>query len=339
MDPVLRKQLGRFRKNRRGFYSFIILSVLFTLSLGSKWICNNLPIVMRYEGRFYFPIAKFYPASEFGETIATHLDYKRFQKTQKFNANGNFMIFPPIPFGQNEAVELDFPPPTEPTSTNWLGTDDRGRDLLTRLIYGFRNSMLFALGSWFLITFVAYLFGAVQGFTGGRVDFYGQRITEIWSALPVLYIIIFLMSVFPSSLLLLMIVWVAFSWIGLAAYVRAEVFRIRQIDFITASQALGASTPRILFRHVLPNALTPLLTFAPFIISASIGSLAALDYLGLGLPPPTASWGELLRQGKENLRSWWLVFYPFAALFATLLLLNFTGEALREAFDSKAQPT
>lgn len=336
MDPILQKKLRRFRRNRRAHFSFWIISVLFVLSLGSEWICNNTPFALRFQGRLYFPMFHFYPASLFGDLTSTIPNYKKLNVDPTFRQDGNWMIFPPIPFGPNESVEnLPVPPPSPPSAENWLGTDDRGRDLLTRLVYGFRNSMVFALVSWIFIVCIAYLFGALQGYLAGRVDFYGQRLTEVWTALPVLYVIIFLLSIFPSSLGLLAIVWVAFSWIGLSTYVRAEVLRARKQDFVTAARALGASTPRLLFRHILPNSLTPILTFSPFIISASIGALAALDYLGLGLPPPTASWGELLRQGKENLSSWWLALFPFFSLFGTLLLLNFIGEGVRSAFDAR----
>jgi microcin C transport system permease protein len=196
--------------------------------------------------------------------------------------------------------------------------------------------MLFALVTWIFTVVFAYLTGAIQGFRGGKIDFYGQRLTEIWDSLPFLYVIIFLLSLFPANLTLLILVWVAFSWIGLSSYIRVEVLRVRKLDYVTAAIALGAGAPRILFRHILPNTLTPIITFSPFLISASIGSLAALDYLGLGLPPPSASWGELLHQGKENLHSWWLVLFPFLSLFGSLLLLNFIGEAVRSAFDAKS---
>ena len=337
MDPVFQKKLRRFKKNRRAVWSLAILTVLFVLSLGSEWLCNNVPYVVRYQGKLHFPMFSFVHGSVFGDEVRAQIDYKEFRKSERFQQDsGSFMIFPPVPFGPNESMsDLDSPPPTSPSSKNWLGTDDRGRDLFTRLVYGFRNSMLFALASWALVVCLAYLFGATQGYLGGRVDFYGQRLTEIWSSLPVLYVIIFLISIFPPSLLLLTTVWVAFGWIGLSSYIRAEVLRVRKQDYVVAAGALGAGTPRVLFKHVLPNTLTPILTFSPFIISASVGSLAALDYLGLGLPPPTASWGELLRQGKENLRSWWLAVYPFTSLFVTLLLLNFIGEGVRSAFDSR----
>jgi len=336
IDPLLRKQLGRFRRNRRGFYSFVILTLLFVLSLFSELICNSHPFAVRYEGNWYFPIAKFYPGTQFGEELPTEIDYRKLGESERFRAGGNWMLFPPIRYSPNESMDtLDSPPPTPPTLRNWMGTDDRGRDLLTRLIYGFRNSMLFSLVSWLFIVIFAYVTGAVQGYFAGRVDFYGQRLTEIWAALPVLYVIIFLISLFPPSLWLLTLTWVAFSWIGLSGYIRVEVLRVKKLDFVVAANALGASTSRTLLRHIFPNTLTPIITFSPFIISASIGSLAALDYLGLGLTPPTSSWGELLRQGKENLRSWWLVLFPFFSLFFSLLLLNFIGEAVRSAFDAR----
>lgn len=336
MNPVTQKQWRRFKTNRRAYYSFLIISVLFVLSLGSEWLCNSKPYVMRFEGKTYYPLFKFYPGTLFGDESYTEIDYRKFRVSPRFQSSGNWMVMPPLHYNPNESMEnLGDPPPTRPTGQNWLGTDDRGRDLGTRLIYGFRNSMLFALASWVIILILAYISGGIQGYFGGRVDFYGQRAMEIWDALPVLYVIIFLLSVFPPSLILLTLVWVAFSWMGVSSYVRVEVLRVRKLDYITAARAIGASTPRILFRHILPNTLTPLITFSPFVISSGIGGLAALDYLGLGLPAPTASWGELLHQAKENLNSWWLVTFPFTSLFLTLLGLNFIGEGVRSAFDSK----
>ncbi|MCB0416628.1 MAG: ABC transporter permease subunit [Bdellovibrionales bacterium] len=337
IDPHLQKQLRRFKKNKRGYYSFLFLAIAFFVSLFSEWICNNKPFVMRFEDQFYFPMFSFYKADTFGDSVSILPDYKRILRSDRFKQNtGNWMLFPIVPYGPNESMrDLPTPPPSPPTADNWLGTDDRGRDLLTRLVYGFRNSMLFALVSWIFIVGLGYFFGALQGYLGGWVDLLGQRFTEIWHALPVLYVIIFLVSVFPPGLWLLMLVWIAFSWISLASYVRAEVLRVRKMEFVTAARALGAGTPRILIVHLFRNTLMPIVTLSPFLISASIGSLAALDYLGLGLPPPTASWGELLRQGKENLSSWWLSTFPFLCLFGTLLLFNFVGEAVRSAFDAR----
>lgn len=330
------REYRRFAKNRLALFSLVFITTLVFISFFAKCICNSSPLILRYEGKTYFPAFKFYSAETFGETFLGEANYKELERTERFRKKENWMIFAPIRHGVNEVGEnLPTPPPSPPTLANWLGTDDRGRDLLTRLIYGFRNSMLFALVAWLSISVVGYLIGGVQGFLGGRVDLIGQRLTEIWNALPLLYVIIFLLSIFAPSFWLLSAVWVAFGWLSLAGYVRAEVLRVRKMDFVTSAKALGCGQRRIFFRHILPNVLTPFLTFAPFILSASIGSLAALDYLGLGLPPPTASWGELLRQGKENLRSWWLAFFPVFCLFSTLLLLSFVGEGVREAFDTR----
>lgn len=338
MNIKLLKSRGfkRFSKNKLAVYSLLFMLIAVFLSFFAKVICNNNPLILHYEGKTYFPAFHFYRAETFGEDFLGESNYKQLEKNETFQKPGNWMLFAPIRHGMNEVTEnLPSPPPSRPTKENLLGTDDRGRDLLTRLIYGFRNSMLFALISWVSISIVGYFVGLVQGYIGGRFDLFGQRFMEIWSALPLLYVIIFLLSIFVPSLWLLSLVWIAFGWLSLAGYVRAEVLRVRKMDFVTSARALGCSQRRIIFRHILPNVLTPLVTFAPFILSASIGSLAALDYLGLGLPPPAASWGELLRQGKENLRSWWLAFFPVFCLFSTLLLLSFIGEGVREALDTR----
>lgn len=336
LDPLLQKQLQRFRKNRRAFWSLLIVAFFFGLSLGAELLCNNRPYVMRFENEWFFPLFKYYPASRFGEEVQVETDYKALRTTERYLKGNNWMILPPIPYGSSESVtNLPGPPPVRPSTAHYLGTDDRGRDLLTRLLYGFRNSMLFALVSWLFIVVMAYISGALQGYLGGRFDFYGQRIIEIWNALPVLFVIVFLVSLFPANLVLLTVVWVIFSWMGLSSYVRVEVLRVRKLDYIVAAQALGAKLPRILFRHILPNTLTPIITFSPFIISSSIFALASLDYLGLGLPPPTPSWGELLHQGKENFSAWWIGMFSFLSLFLTMLLLNFIGEGVRSAFDAR----
>lgn len=333
MNPELSNHFRRFRNHRRAFYSLCALALLFVCSLASEWIASDQPLLVAYQNHYYFPVFRFHAGSEFGDPESRAPDYKALRNTPSFQKNGGWMIFPPLPYGPNESLKgLPSPPPSQPTTRNWLGTDDRGRDLFTRLIYGFRNSMLFALVSWCLTVTIAFAFGAVQGYIGGRVDLILQRFTEVWNALPLLFIIIFLLSLFPSGLVLLTLVWVAFAWVPLSTYIRAEVLRVRKNDYVMAANAIGISLPRLLFRHILPNSLTPIVTLSPFLIAASIGSLAALDYLGLGLPPPAASWGELLREGKENLLSWWLVLFPFLSLFGTLILLNFIGEGVRSAF-------
>lgn len=333
MNAILERNLVKFKKNKLAYTALCLFAVAAFLSLFSDFLCNNKPILVRYEEKLYFPVLKFYSAETFGDNSGFQPDYKQLEHSAQFQRPGNWMLFPLIPYGMNESMSgLDTPPPSPPTGQNLLGTDDRGRDLLTRLIYGFRNSFLFAAASWVLTVFLAFSFGAVQGYFGGRVDFLGQRFTEVWNALPILYVVVFLLSIVPSSLGLLTAVWVCFGWISLSSYVRAEVLRIRKQEFVAGAVVLGMSRMRVIFRHILPNALTPIITLSPFMFAASIGSLAALDYLGLGLPAPAASWGELLRQGKENLASWWLVFFPVFSLFTTLLLLNFIGEGVREAF-------
>ncbi len=337
LHPVTVKRLRHFRGNRRAFWSFVLITTAFLITLFAELLCNSRPYVLRYGGNTYFPLFKHYPATIFGEEVRTEVDFKEFVKTPAYlNGEGSWAIFPPVRHHPNASSNtLPSPPPSKPSSENWLGTDDRGRDLLTRLVYGFRNSMVFALICWVFTVILAFVIGATQGYLGGKVDLVGQRLIEIWNALPVLYLILFLLSLVPPSLMLLAVIWVAFSWIGLSGYVRAEVLKIRKQEFVAASKILGGGPVWILRRHILPNSLTPILTFSPFLLSAAIGSLAALDYLGLGLPPPTASWGELLRQGKENLSSWWLALYPFLSLFLTLLLLGFVGEGVRDAFDPR----
>ncbi len=336
LHPVTLKRLRHFRNNRRAFYSFVGLAAVFLITLFAELLCNSRPFVLKYQDHLYFPLFKHYDAKIFGEQVRTEVDFKALVKTPAYKDGGNWAIFPAVRHHPDaSANDLKDPPPTKPTPDNWLGTDDRGRDLLTRLIYGFRNSMVFALICWVFTVVLAFIIGATQGYLGGKVDLIGQRLIEIWNALPVLYLILFLLSLVPPSLFLLAVIWVAFSWIGLSGYVRAEVLKIRKQEFVAASKTLGGGPVWILRRHILPNSLTPILTFSPFLLSAAIGSLAALDYLGLGLPPPTASWGELLRQGKENLSSWWLALFPFLSLFLTLLLLGFIGEGVRDAFDPR----
>ncbi len=336
MKPTTKRRWEKFRKTRRSYFSLWCLTLLLLVSFGAELWINPKPLVLRFEGATYFPAFKYYPGQIFGEEVSAEVDYRVLVRGTRYQKPGNWALFAPIHWGPLESQSLATPPPHPPSHENILGTDDRGRDLLARLVYGFRNSFLFASVSWILTAILSYLIGGIQGYLGGRVDLFAQRTVEIWSSLPVLYVLLFMMAIFPSNLWLLLAVWAAFSWVGLAGYVRVEVLRIRKLEYVSAARAAGASHGRVLMKHVLPNALTPLITFTPFLISASIVSLAALDYLGLGLPPPTPSWGELLHQGKENLRSWWVGFFPFLALFGTTLLLNFIGEGLRRAMDSRS---
>lgn len=296
----------------------------------SGFLCGEKPYVLEYGGRLYFPFFFSYPASEFGEEIRSVPDYK------KISAAGHRAIFPLIPYGENESTSvLGAPPPSPPDARHWLGTDDRGRDLLVRLIFGLRNSLLFAAGAWLGIVALAVALGLLPGYLGGRADFFAQRATEIWSSLPGIYVILLLVGVFSGSWPLLWISWALLGWMPLASLLRAEGLRLRGQPFLEAARAMGLSRSRIFFSHVLPNALTPVLTLSPFLVAYAIGGLAALDYLGMGLPPPAASWGELLHQGKENRGSWWLTVFPFLSLFLLLLLLVFVGENFRARLQPK----
>jgi microcin C transport system permease protein len=338
LDPTWVRALNRFFANRRAHGSLVLLTVAFVAALGAELWVNEAPLLVRHHGQTWWPWIERVPGRVFDQPDNALVDWRALQDEGKLDGPDTWTLRPLVFWGANESDRrLDSPPPTPPSRRHWLGTDDRGRDLLARLVYGFRNSMLFALATWGLTVLLSFLVGATQGFFGGRYDFAVQRFSEIWSALPVLYVILFLLSLFPASLRLLTGVWVAFGWVGLSAYLRAETLRVRKLDYVVATRALGLGLPSVLFRHVLPNVLVPVVTFTPFLVASAIGGLAALDYLGLGLPPPAASWGELLRQGKENLRSWWLALFPFTCLFGTLCLLNFVGEGLRGAFDTRGR--
>lgn len=338
LDPTWLRALDRFLSNGRARTSLMLVAVAFAASLVAELWINGRPLLVRARGTTWAPVLEGVPGTAFDQPDNTLVDWRALDDEGKLSGPDVWVWRPLVFWGANESDrKLESPPPTPPSRRHWLGTDDRGRDLLARLVYGFRNSMFFALASWALTVVLSFLVGATQGFFGGRYDFAVQRLSEIWSALPVLYVILFLLSLFPANLFLLTGVWVAFGWVGLSAYLRAETLRVRKLDYVLATRALGIGLPSVLFRHVLPNVLVPVVTFSPFLVASAIGGLAALDYLGLGLPPPAASWGELLRQGKENLSSWWLSLFPFFCLFTTLCLLNFVGEGLRGAFDTRAK--
>lgn len=326
----------RFRVNRRGWWSLWIFGVLFGLSLGAELLSNDRPLLVHYAGAYYYPLLKAYPETTFGGDFDTEADYHDPYLRARLNAGDNWLLDPPNPY-RYDTIRLDglVANPAAPSATHLLGTDDRGRDVLARLIYGFRISVLFALALTAVGTVLGVLAGAVQGYLGGRTDLVGQRLIEIWSSLPELYLLIIFASLFRPSIWLLLALLAAFGWMGLADYVRAEFLRGRNLDYVRAARALGARDRTIMFRHLLPNSLTPVLTFLPFRISGAIVALTSLDFLGLGVPPETPSLGELLAQGKENLSAWWLSAGTFVVLVGTLLLLIFIGEALREAADAR----
>ncbi|MBK9220206.1 MAG: ABC transporter permease [Uliginosibacterium sp.] len=331
-----RRAWRRFRANRLGFWSLCIFTTLFVLSLFAELLSNDKPIVARYAGHWYFPLVQELPETTFGGDFHTPTDYLDPFIREQFRQPGNFALFPPNPYHHSSinyfAAE---PSPARPTRANLLGTDDRGRDLLARLLYGFRISVLFAVVVAGLCTLAGILYGALQGYFARWTDIVMERFVEIWSAMPQLYMLIIFSALFSPSLPLLVGIIAAFGWMGIAAYVRAEFLRNRTLDYVRAAHALGQSRRKIIFRHILPNALTPVITLLPFELAGAIGALTSLDFLGLGAPPGTPSLGELLAQGKANLDAWWISLASFTVLVGTLLLLILIGDALRDALDPR----
>ncbi len=326
----------RFKTNRRGYISLWIFLGLFGLSLCAEIIANDKPLVVRYDGHFYFPVVKNQPETVFGGDFATPTDFLDPDIRHNITSGSNWAIYPPIKYSYETLNYFaPSPNPAPPSWQNWLGTDDRGRDVLSRLIYGFRLSILFGLALTIVGVTVGVITGSLMGFFGGKFDLISQRLIEIWSAMPELYLLIIFASIFHPSVLLLILLLAAFGWMGLSDYVRAEFFRNRALEYVRAARALGLTNVQIMWRHILPNSLTPVITFLPFRMSAAILSLTSLDFLGLGVPPGTPSLGELLSQGKGNLDAWWISLSTFVVLVSTLLLLTFMGEALRDAYDSR----
>jgi microcin C transport system permease protein len=331
-----RRAWQRFRRNRLGYWSLILFVVLVLVSLCAELVSNDRPLLVRYEGQTYFPIVKDYSEKTFGGDFDTNTDYLDPFIRERLGSGGNWAIFAPNPYGPKTLNYFAKEPnPSRPTRDNLLGTDDRGRDLLAQLIYGFRVSVLFALALTFIGVVLGVLAGAVQGFFGGKIDLAFQRFIEIWGSMPELYLLIIFSAVFAPSVALLLVLLSLFGWMGLSDYVRAEFLRNRQLDYVRAARALGVSNWQIIVRHVLPNSLTPVVTFLPFRMSGAILALTSLDFLGLGVPPGTPSLGELLSQGKNNIDAWWISLSTFAVLVITLLLLTFMGDALRDALDPR----
>jgi len=331
-----RRARQRFRQNRLGYWSLLLFCVLVLASLAAELISNDKPLVARYDGQFYFPLVKAYPEKVFGGDFDTETDYLDPFIRGQFAKPGNWAIYPPNPYGaQTINYFARSPNPSAPSRDNWLGTDDRGRDLLAQLIYGFRVSVLFALALTAVGMVLGIAAGAVQGFFGGRIDLAFQRFIEIWGSMPELYLLIIFSAILAPSVALLVVLLSLFGWMGLSDYVRAEFLRNRQLDYVKSARALGVSNAQIIWRHILPNSMVPVVTFLPFRMSAAILALTSLDFLGLGVPPGTPSLGELLSQGKNNIDAWWISISTFAALVITLLLLTFMGDALRDALDPR----
>ena len=331
-----RRAWRRFRANRLGYVSLILFAVLFALSLLAEVLSNDKPLVVRYQGQWYFPVLQTIPETAFGGDFPTPADYLDPFVREQLAKPGNFAIYPPNHYHHSTINYFTKDPtPSPPGPDNVLGTDDRGRDLLARLLYGFRISVLFALIVTVLSTAFGILYGALQGYLVGWTDIAMERVKEIWGAMPVLYMLIIFSSLFSPSFWLLVILITIFGWLGIAAYVRAEFLKNRTLDYVRAARALGQSNRMIMWRHILPNSITPVVTLVPFEMAAAIGALTSLDFLNLGVPPGTPSLGELLNQGKESLYAWWISVSTFAVLVVMLLLLILIGDALRDALDPR----
>jgi microcin C transport system permease protein len=359
VSPINRRRWQAFKANRRGYYALWLFLILFVVSLFAEFIANNKPFLVSYNGAIYFPAIFTYPETTFGGDFETEADF-RDPYVQKLIADkGGFMVWPPIRYSYDtHNLDLPTPAPSKPTwmltekechdvvqrkglrgcrdlEYNWLGTDDQGRDVLARLIYGFRISVLFGLALTIISSIVGVAAGAVQGYFGGWTDLLFQRFIEIWTSVPSLYLLLIISSILVPGFFVLLGILLLFSWVSLVYLVRAEFLRARNFEYIQAARALGVSNLMIIFRHLLPNAMVATITFLPFILSSSVTTLTALDFLGFGLPPGSPSLGELLAQGKANIQAPWLGITGFFSLAIMLSLFIFVGEAVRDAFDPR----
>ena len=327
----------KYKSSKRNLYSLYIFSFLFILSIFAEVISNDKPLLMMIDDKLYIPLVIDYKETHFGGVFETEADYKDDFMKDLINEKNNWAIFPMNPNSYNTInLNNSRPNPAPPSLDNYLGTDDRGRDVLARLIYGFRLSVIFAFVLTIIAVIIGIFFGAIQGYFVGRTDLFLQRFIEIWSSMPELYLLIIFSSLFEPSLSLLIILLSLFGWIGLSDYVRAEFLKGRNMDYVIAARTMGLTNYQIITRHILPNSMISVITFLPFRISGAILILTSLDFLGLGVPPDTPSLGELLSQGKENIEAWWLSLTTFTVLVGTLLLLIFIGEGIRESMDSRS---
>ena len=334
-EVLTRRRLANFRANRRGYWSTWLFGLLFILCLPAEFIANSKPLLIHYDDKLFVPVLFDYPETTFGGDFETLADYTDPYVKDLIEAKG-WLLLPPIPYSYDTKI-LDLPgsAPTPPTADNWLGTDDQGRDVMARVLYGFRISVLFGLLLTVLSSAVGIAASAVQGYFGGLTDLIAQRFIEVWSGLPALYLLIIMASVITPGFFTILALMLLFSWMGLVGVVRAEFLRARNFEYVRAARAMGLSDTAIMFRHVLPNALVATITFLPFILSGSVTTLTSLDFLGFGLPPGSPSLGELLNQGKNNLQAPWLGLTAFFSLSVMLMLLVFVGEAVRDAFDPR----
>jgi microcin C transport system permease protein len=335
LSPIGERRYLNFRANKRGYWSFWIFLVLFVVSLFAEFIANDKPLVVKYDGAYYFPVFKIYPETAFDGEFETEAEYRDEFVQNLINKKG-WILWPLIPYDYRTIKEdLPSPAPSPPSWENWLGTDSHGRDVTARLIYGFRISVLYGLTLTILSSLIGIMAGAIQGYFGGMVDLVFQRFIEIWSGFPVLFLLIILASLIEPNFWWLLGLMLLFSWMSLVAVVRAEFLRARNFDYVRAARSLGVSNRKIMFRHILPNAMVATLSLVPFILSGAVTTLTSLDFLGFGLPPGSASLGELLQQGKTHLHAPWLGITGFLVLAIMLSLLVFVGEAVRDAFDPR----
>ena len=336
LSELTLKRFRKFKSIKRGYYALIFITLAYLLSFGLEFIANNKAVMVKYNGQYYFPTFQYLPETAFGGASDAEPDYRALQQQFQGKANGNWVLLPVFPYSPVESLsDLPGNPPHPPSWQHLLGTDDRGRDILVRLLYGFRISMSFGL----LVTFSSLVpgvaIGALQGYYAGKFDIIVQRLIEIWETVPTLYLVIIITSVFEPGYYWLVVILTLFGWMGITYYVRGEFYREKSKEYVLAAKAIGARDVAIIFKHILPNTLVPVMTFTPFSLVGNIFALTALDFLGFGLPAPTPSWGELMGQGMGNIYSYWLSLSPIMALFLTLLLVVFIGEAVREAFDPK----
>jgi microcin C transport system permease protein len=337
LSPLARRRLKRFRDNRRGWWSLWLFGVLFVLCLGAELVANDKPLVLKVADHYYFPVFKRYTEQQLGGVLPFQPDYRSDYVRTLVAEQGGWMLFPPIAFGPDTPnYELARPAPSPPTEVNWLGTDDQARDVLARVIHGARTSILFALALTLFSSLIGVAAGALQGYYGGWVDLFGQRVQEVWSGLPVLYLLIILSGFVEPGFWWLLGIMTLFSWLALVDVVRAEFLRGRSLEYVKAARALGLPTRTVILRHILPNAMNATLSYLPFVLTGAITTLSALDFLGFGMPAGSASLGELIAQGKQNLQAPWLGLTAFFSLAIILCLLVFIGEALRDAFDPRA---
>jgi microcin C transport system permease protein len=334
---LLKKRWRKFKTIKRGYYSFLIILFFYIISFILPLFIGRNALVVKYNDKFYFPVFTYHAASEFNQNTPGEANYRLLKKQFQEENGENLVLMPFYPYGPNENLldETEGNPPHSPSFQHILGTDTSCRDVFARLAYGFNVSISFALSVTFFAFLIGVIIGAIQGFFGGIVDIVLHRLIEIWATLPFLYVIIIVSSLLTPNFFLLCLIMTLFSWVGITFYMRGEFYREKSKDYVSAAVAMGAPNRKLIFNHILPNSLTPIISFAPFAIVGNIASLVSLDFLGFGLPPPTPSWGQLIQQGMTNIEYWWLVAFPLIAQFLTLIAIVFIGEAVREAFDPK----